>query len=80
MDDHRRRLGELIREGRRARNETQEALAERLGVTQVSVSGWESGRQIPALGALLDLCELLELDKATVLDLAGNASRAAVSA
>ena len=43
---------------RRARGESQEQLAERLGVTRQSVSKWESGTATPELSKLIALSEL----------------------
>lgn len=41
---------------------TQVALARELGVTQHSVSGWESGAVFPTFSNLLRLAEVLDLD------------------
>lgn len=86
MDDPRDRFGALIRTARQAlepagpgTSMTQEALAERLGVTQPTVSGWESGAAIPSLGALNGLAEVLELDAAVLLTAAAEASQVAVA-
>ena len=42
-------IGETIRRLRRERDITQEGLAELLGISSQSVSGWETGRTAPDL-------------------------------
>ena len=80
MDDHRYRLGATIRDGRLARDLTQEELGDLIGVTQVTVSGWESGKQIPKLPALGDLAKRLKLDAGKLYALAGEAAREPIPA
>lgn len=46
---------------------TQEALAERLGVSRQSVSKWESGGSFPEMEKLFILCELFHVDLDTML-------------
>lgn len=54
------KIGKFISELRREKGLTQEQLAEKLGVTQKSVSRWETGKNMPDLSLLLPLS--LELD------------------
>lgn len=79
MDDPRDRFGSLIRTARNAVGLTQVGLAERLSVTQPTVSGWESGAAIPSLHALNGLAEVLELDAAVLLAAAAEASQVAAA-
>lgn len=52
------RMGQFLAELRRERRLTQEALAERLGVTDKTVSRWETGRYPPPVDMLLALSRL----------------------
>lgn len=53
------RIGRFIAELRRERGMTQEALGERLGVSQRSVSRWETGRNMPDISLLTPLADTL---------------------
>ncbi len=55
------KIGRLIAQARRERGMTQQALAERLGVSNRTVSKWECGAGLPELMNLLPLCEALGL-------------------
>lgn len=46
------KIGEFIRELRRENNMTQEQLAEKMGVTDKSISRWENGRTMPDISML----------------------------
>lgn len=62
------RMGELIHRKRLAARLTQVELAERIGVTQVVVSGWERGK-LPnpvVVGKLLDALEITSEEFASV--------------
>ena len=52
-------IGAFIAALRRERGWTQVELGERLGVTNKTVSRWETGRYMPDLGTLEPLCGLL---------------------
>lgn len=55
-------LGEQIRSAREAKNLSQEALAEHLGVSRQAVSKWENGTAVPQGVNMAALIEILELD------------------
>lgn len=64
-------LGEVLRRRREERGWGQAELANRLGVTQQTVSRWENGDSLPRPRRLLEIAELLGLDSATLHRLAG---------
>ena len=55
------KIGKFILECRKAKKLTQSELAEKLGVTDKSVSNWENGRNMPDLSLFKPLCELLDI-------------------
>lgn len=55
------KIGKFILECRKAKKLTQSELAEKLGVTDKSVSNWENGRNMPDLSLFKPLCELLNI-------------------
>ena len=62
------KIGSFIRELRREKGLTQESLAEDLGVSQRSVSRWETGKTMPDYALLPALCEILEVNAAELLN------------
>lgn len=52
-------IGEKIVEARRAKNLTQEQLAELLGVTRQSISRWEQNQAYPEMEKILRLSDIL---------------------
>lgn len=60
------RIGKFIAAARKAHGMTQKQLAERLLISDKTVSKWERGKGLPEVGLMLPLCELLEI---TVNDL-----------
>ena len=44
-----------------AKNLTQSELAEKIGVTDKSISNWENGRNMPDLSLFKPLCEILDI-------------------
>lgn len=52
-------IGAFIAARRKAQNMTQEALGERLGVTNKTISRWETGTYLPDIGRLQKLSDLL---------------------
>lgn len=60
------KIGKFILESRRARNLTQQELAQRLGVSDRTIGNWENGRNMPDLSLFKPLCEELNI---SVMDL-----------
>lgn len=60
------RIGAFIAQRRKARSLTQRQLAERLGISDKTVSKWERGRGLPEVSLMLPLCQALDI---TVNDL-----------
>ena len=60
-------VAKKIRSARQARNMTQMALADAMGVSFQAVSNWERGNSLPDIGKLPDLCRILDLDIQTLL-------------
>ena len=56
------KIGVFLRQLRRERGLTQEQLAERLGVSNRSVSRWENGATLPDLGLLVELADFYQVD------------------
>ena len=54
-------IGKFILECRKAKKLTQSELAEKLGVTDKSISNWENGRNMPDLSLFKPLCEVLDI-------------------
>lgn len=55
------RIGKFIADSRKKKKLTQEQLAEKLGVTNRSVSNWENGKNMPDLSLFKPLCEILDI-------------------
>ena len=55
------KTGKFIAEMRRQQNLTQRQLAERVGVSDKTVSKWETGRSMPDNSILLDVCLILNV-------------------
>lgn len=53
------KIGSFIAENRKQKNLTQEMLGEKLGVTNKTVSRWETGKYMPDLDTIPDLCNEL---------------------
>lgn len=53
------KIGKFIAENRKAKGLTQIEFAEKLGVSNKSVSRWETGKNMPDVSLFLPLCELL---------------------
>ena len=56
------KIGKFIQEKRKEKSLTQEALAERLYVTDRAVSKWERGLSLPDADKMLDLCDILGIN------------------
>lgn len=59
-------IGKFIAKLRKEKKLTQEQLAEKLGVTDKSISRWENGKTMPDYSVVQQLCEILEV---TVVEL-----------
>ncbi len=55
------KIGKFIAELRKAKNITQQELAEKLGVTDRTVGNWENGRNMPDLSLFKPLCQELNI-------------------
>ena len=55
-------FGDRIRNGRKAAGLTQRQLADRLGVSNTSISNWEKGLSRPDADMIQKLCHILTLD------------------
>ena len=56
------KIGVFIANCRKEKNLTQEQLAEKLGVSNKSISRWENGKTMPDYSILKDLCTVLDID------------------
>lgn len=54
------KIGKFIAERRKEKNMTQEQLAEKMGVTDKTISRWENGKTMPDYSLLKDLCDELD--------------------
>ena len=52
-------IGKFIAKCRKDQNLTQAQLAEKLNITDRSVSKWETGKSMPDSSIMLELCEIL---------------------
>lgn len=55
------KIGKFIAECRKSKKITQSELAEKLGVTDRSVSNWENGKNMPDLSLFKPLCDELDI-------------------
>ena len=55
------KIGQFIKAIRKEKNLTQREVAERLGISEKTVSKWETGNGLPEVSLMLPLCELLEI-------------------
>lgn len=62
------KIGRFLQRVRKEQKLTQEQLAERLGVSQKTVSRWETGRNMPDVSMLPELCRELDLNIAELLN------------
>lgn len=56
------KIGKFITTRRKEKNLTQEELAEKLNVSNKSVSRWENGKNMPDYSVLNDLCNILDIN------------------
>ena len=60
--------GRFISQKRKEKNLTQEQLAQRLGVSNKTISKWETGKCMPDYAVVKTLCEELEITVAELMD------------
>ena len=63
-----KKIGSFLRELRKEKQLTQEQLAERFGVTNRSVSRWETGSNMPDLSILVELADFYDVDIRDIID------------
>lgn len=61
-------IGKFIAKKRKEHNFTQEQLAERLGVSNKTISKWETGKCLPDYSIVESLCRSLDITMAELLD------------
>ena len=61
-------IGKFISQKRKEKNLTQEQLAEKLGVSNKTVSKWETGKCMPDYSVVKNLCEELGITVAELMD------------
>ena len=61
-------IGNYIAKKRREKNLTQEQLAEKLGVSNKTISKWENGKCMPDYGIIEQLCEELSVTLSELMD------------
>ncbi len=65
-------IGERLKEARLEKNLSQETLGNLLGVSKVSICGYENGTRTPNMSNFLKLIEILDLDAKYVLGMDVN--------
>ncbi|MDE6356912.1 MAG: helix-turn-helix domain-containing protein [Clostridia bacterium] len=55
------KIGQFIKTTRKEKNLTQREVAESLGISEKTVSKWETGNGLPEVSLMLPLCELLAI-------------------
>lgn len=63
-----KKTGSFLRELRKEKQLTQEQLADRFGVTNRSVSRWETGSNMPDLSILVELADFYDVDIRDIID------------
>ena len=61
-------IGKFIAKKRKEQNLTQEQLAERLGVSNKTISKWETGKCMPDYAVIKNLCEELKVSVSELMD------------
>lgn len=61
-------IGQYIFKKRKEKNLTQEQLAEKLGVSNKTISKWENGKCMPDYGIILNLCKELDISISELMD------------
>lgn len=65
-------INEKIKEYRRRCGISQTELAQRLHVKQNTISGWETGRTEPNMGAVIELCKIFDCMPSDLIGDAGG--------
>lgn len=60
--------GKFIFQKRKEKNMTQEQLAEKLGISNKTISKWETGKCMPDYSIVKSLCDALEITVAELMD------------
>ena len=63
-----KKTGLFLKELRKAKSLTQEQLAERLGISNKTVSKWETGKCMPDYAVVKSLCEELKVTVSELMD------------
>lgn len=63
-----KKIGKFIAECRKNKKMTQDELAEKIGVTNRTISNWENGKYLPDYNVLLPLCKELNITIVELLD------------
>lgn len=61
-------IGKFISQKRKNKNLTQEQLAQKLGVSNKTISKWETGKCMPDYSIIKNLCSELEITVAELMD------------
>ena len=61
-----------LRECRISKKYSQKELGKKIGVTESTISQWESGCKNPKVSTLIELCKLLDMDANILLNLKGE--------
>ena len=56
-----KKIGDYIREKRKAKSFTQKELAEQLNISDKTISKWECGNGLPDFSSLKPLCDALDM-------------------
>ena len=56
------KIGKFIAECRKEKNLTQSQLAEKLNITDKAVSKWETGKGLPDVSIMIELCNILDIN------------------
>jgi len=67
------KIGKFIANLRKDKNLTQFELAEKLGITDKAISKWETGRSMPDISLLKELCTILDISISELLSGERNA-------
>lgn len=62
-----RKIGKFIAYCRKQKNMTQKDFAEKLGITDKTVSRWENGHYLPDISLFEDICRILEIEISELL-------------